>query len=338
MDNWGQRPYVYIATLGNAPQVVTIGLDQLLPQHPFVEVCVIHTDNTPEANLPQMKFSTMHETVQKLDAEFQNARLLEESAGEKAWRVDYRVGDRYYKFQYRRLLIQREEQQPGQLATLHPVKDVETEANSQAAFRTIFRAVKRYKEQRAIIHFNLAGGRKSMSVFAMSAAQMLFAPGDQLWHVTSRYEFMNSQAMHDEADNSRLVAIPYVSVTSLHPALGMLIASNDPYDIVQAQENYLHLMDLQRKERFLRTLDFDERQILVGVVQGLSNEEIGNRLKKRLAAKTVANKLTTVYETYMVSISEGVTAVSRPNTENMRTFLAAEFGAYFQQRNERLEE
>ena len=338
MKTVGKRPYVYIATLGNAPQVVTIALDRLLPQHPFVEVCVIHTDNTPEADLPQMKFSTMHEAVQQLDAEFEYAKLLEETAGEKVWRVDYRIDDHYYQFRYRRVLIQREVQEPGELVTFHPVKDVETEENSQAAFRTIFRTVKRYKEQRAIVHFNLAGGRKSMSVFAMSAAQMLFAPGDKLWHVTSRYEFMNSRAMHDEAEQSRLVAIPYVSVTSLHPALGMLIASNDPYDILQAQENYLHLMDLQRKEKFLRTLDFDEYQILVGVVQGLSNEEIGSRLKKSLAAKTVANKLTTVYETYLVSISEGVTAVSRPENENMRAFLAAEFGAYFQQRNERLVE
>ena len=230
------------------------------------------------------------------------------------------------------------EERPGELPTYEPIQDVETEENAQAAFRTIFRVVKRYKEQRAIIHFNLAGGRKSMAVFGMSAAQMLFAPGDKLWHLMSGKAFMDSRAMHDDGNSSRLVPIPYVSVTSLHPALGMLIASNDPYDILQAQENYLQLMDLQRKEKFLRTLDFDEYQILVGVVQGLNNEEIGSRLKKRMAAKTVANKLTVVYETYLVAIAEGVTAVSRPENENMRAFLAAEFGAYFQQRNERLEE
>ena len=50
-----KRPYVYIATLGNAPQVVTLTLDQLLPQHPFVEVCVIHTDDTLDTSLPAMK-------------------------------------------------------------------------------------------------------------------------------------------------------------------------------------------------------------------------------------------------------------------------------------------
>lgn len=331
-----KRPFVYIATLGNAPQVVTIGLDQLLLTYPFVELCVIHTDDRPDVALPKMKFSTMYQTVQTLDAEFLNKKLIETSNGEQAWDVDYKANDQYYRFRYRRVRIQREVQESGQLVQYEPIQDVETEVNSQAAFRTIFRTVKRYKEQRAIVHFNLSGGRKSMSVFAMSAAQLLFTAQDQLWHVVSQYEFMHSKAMHDSEDHSRLVPIPHVSVASINPVLGMLISSNDPYDIVQAQENYLQLIDLQRKEKFLRDLNVSERQILVGVTQGLSNEEIGKRLKKSLAGKTVANKLTDIYELYKVFMMDGITAVSRPNHEHIRTFLATEFGAYFQQRGESL--
>jgi CRISPR-associated protein (TIGR02584 family) len=337
MDMMRERPYVYIATLGNAPQVVTLALDQLLSQHPFVEVCVIHTDDTPDPSLPGLKFGNMPETVQQLDKEFRNPVVQEASPGERVWLVDYRVDNRYYRFTYRRIRIQKETQEPGQLIKHIPVKDVETEANAQAAFRTIFRTVQYYKGQRAIIHFNIAGGRKSMAVFAMAAAQVLFTPGDQLWHVVSKDEFVESQAMHDTKDQSRLVPIPVVSISTINPVLGMLISSNDPYDIIRAQENYLQLVDLQRKEKFLRALDFDEYQILVGVAQGLSNDEIGNRLKKRLAGKTVANKLTTIYETYIVSISETPTDVTRPNSENLRAFLAAEFGAYFQQKGERLD-
>jgi CRISPR-associated protein (TIGR02584 family) len=332
-----ERPYVYIATLGNAPQVITLALDQLLPQHPFVEICVIHTDDAPDAALPRLKFGNMHQTVQRLDKEFRNPIPQEAPPGQRAWLVDYQSGSHYYRFTYRRIRIQKEVQEPGQLIRHVPVKDVETEANAQAAFRTIFRTVQHYKGQRAIIHFNIAGGRKSMSVFAMAAAQVLFTPGDQLWHVVSKDEFQHSQAMHDAAAQSRLVPIPFVSISTINPVLGMLISSNDPYDIIRAQENYLQLIDLQRKEKFLRQLDFDEYQILVGVAQGLSNDEIGTRLKKRLAGKTVANKLTIIYETYMVAITELPTDISRPSHENMRAFLAAEFGAYFQQKGERLD-
>ncbi|MFZ1396743.1 MAG: CRISPR-associated ring nuclease, partial [Candidatus Promineifilaceae bacterium] len=271
MEDWRQRPQVYLATVGNAPQVVTVGLDILLQQHQFVEVCVIHTDDRPEASLPKMKFSTMHETMVKLDQEFRNKKARLISEGEKVWEVDYQDGaGQYHQFTYRRVLIQRTEQPLGQLATAVPVQDVETDINAQAAFRTIFRVVQQYKEQRAIIHFNLAGGRKSMSVFAMSAAQILFTPGDKLWHLVSRQEFMQAQAMHDTEEKSSLVTIPFVSISTLNPVLGMLISSNDPYDMVQAQENFLHLMDLRRKEQFLRALDFDEYQILIGVAQGLS--------------------------------------------------------------------
>lgn len=336
-----KRPSVYIATLGITPQVVTLALDWLLPEHPFVEVCVIHTDDTPTSSTLRpphqaTKSDPIHETVQRLDKEFLNAKALPTLPGEQAWRVDYRSANRYYQFTYRRVLIQREEQEPGQLATQVPVRDIETESNSQAAFCTIFQVVRRYKSQRATIHFNIAGGRKSMSVFGMAAAQLLFTPGDHLWHLVSRNEFEKTQAMHDDGVYSSLVPIPFISLSAINPMLGMLISSNDPYDIVQVQENYLQLIDLQRKERFLRTLDHDEYQILVGVAQGLGNEEIGKRLKKQLAGKTVANKLTTIYETYVVSISEVPFDVTRPNSENMRTFLAAEFGSYFQQRLESL--
>jgi hypothetical protein len=333
-----RRPFVYIANLGNAPQVVTLGLDALLPDYPFAEVCVIHTDNRPEGRLPEMKFTTMHETVEQLDKEFLNPKPLKAPPGEEIRRVDYQCRGRYYQFRYRRVLIQREERVSGQLPTSVPVKDVETEINSEAAFRTIFRVVQQYKSQRAMIHFNLAGGRKSMSVFAMCTAQMVFEPGDKLWHVVSKYEFMNSRQMHDTAEQSRLISIPYIRATALNPVLGRLISSDNPYDIMQAQEDYLHQIDFRRKAEFLQMMDYGERQILVGVTQGLSNDEIGSRLKKPLAAKTVANKLTTIYEEYIVFLSDvPVDVTERDSGDNMRAFLAAEFGAYFQQQGERLE-
>lgn len=337
MRDYLKRPAVFIATLGNAPQVVTLALDHLLPTYKFVEVCVIHTDSTPGPQQPQMKFGTMHETVVALDNEFLYPKLIDSPPQEKAWRVDYPTPDeQYYQFTYRRVTIHRMEQKPGELAVPVSVYDVETEENSRASFRTIYQIVRRYKEQRAMIQFCIAGGRKSMSVFGMAAAQLLFTAGDKLWHLVSPYPFMHSKKMHDAGGETHLISIPFISVSAVNPVLGQLMTSSDPYDIVQAQERFLHLMDLSRKEKFLRQLDFDQYQILVGVAQGLSNEEIGKRLKKELMAKTVANKLTSIYEEYVLSISDVPTDVARLTRENMRAFLAAEFGAYFQQRGEQL--
>ncbi len=332
-----KRPTVYIATLGNSPQVVTLGLDILLPQYPFVEVCVIHTDDRPEDNLPQMKFSTMHETIQTLDGEFLNAKLVAMTEGEKKWEVDYLHpnGD-YYRFNYRRILLQREEQEPGQLPQFIPIKDVETDQNAKVAFRTIYRIVRQYKEQGACIHFCVAGGRKSMSLFAMASAQMRFSQEDKLWHVVSQYEFMNTREMHDKSDTTRIIAIPFVSLSKINPVMGMLINSSDPYDMIEAQENYLDTVVLSRKGEFLQDINADERKILMGIAQGLNNQEIASRLNK--SASTIANKLTEIYELYLDHRAlTAPQAVPRQTQANKRAFLASEFGEYFRQQGEFLE-
>ncbi|MCA9942352.1 MAG: hypothetical protein KC449_02675 [Anaerolineales bacterium] len=337
LKNWGERPYVFVATLGNAAPVVTLALDELLKHHQFAEVCIIHTDDTPEPERAAKGLPTMHGTIKQLDREFRQASQPEEGNGEVKWAADYDDGQRWHQLTYRRVLIRREEPQPGKLEPLYTaVRDVETEANAKATFRTIYRILRKYKEQRAIIHLSIAGGRKSMSVFGMSSAQLLFWPEDKVWHVVSQDEFMQTRAMHDDSGQSVLVPIPVIRLSAASPVLGMLLTSSDPYDALAAQENFLYLSDRQRKEAFLKELDQDEREILVGVVQGLTNEEIGKRLTDRLGKSRVADKLTTVYETYMVSIADAPQDVTRPNNINMRTFLAAEFGAYFQQAGERL--
>lgn len=333
-ENLNKRPFVYIATLGNAPPVITLALDRLLKKHAFAEVCIIHTDNTPQPERAKKGLLTMHETVKQLDREFRQASQPKEAQGEIRWQADYFDGKQWHDFTYRRVLIEREEPQPSKLEpAYHPVRDVETEENSRATFRTIYRVLKRYKEQRAVIHLNIAGGRKSMSVFGMSSAQLLFWPDDSVWHVVSQDEFMNTQAMHDDSGQSVLVPIPVIRLSAASPALGMLLTSSDPYDALAAQENYLNLMDVRRKDELLRYLDADERQILVGVAQGLPNEEIGVRLNKALKPKTVANKLTDIYaELFASDLPSDV----EPNTNetNIRAFLASEFGAYFRHKGE----
>jgi len=330
-----ERPFVFVATLGNAAPVITLALDQLIQKHPFVEVCIIHTDDTSDPERAAKGLATMHETIQQLDQEFINRQEVESLEGEKKWEADYKVGNGRHRLTYRRVLIRREIQIAGKLPSYTAVRDVETEENAKATFRTIYRVLRQYKEQRAIIHLSIAGGRKSMSVFGMSSAQLLFWPEDKVWHVVSRDEFMNSRAMHDTTGQSLLVPIPVIRLSAASPVLGTLLTSSDPYDAIAAQENFMHLMDVRRKEGLLAQLDADERQILVGVAQGLSNEAIGLKLTKPLKGKTVANKLTLIYAEY-IAPNVPANIKQATNEENVRTHLAAEFGTYFQQKGERL--
>ncbi|MEM7119439.1 MAG: CRISPR-associated ring nuclease [Chloroflexota bacterium] len=332
-----ERPFVFVATLGNAAPVITLALDRLIEDHPFVEVCVIHTDDTPDPERTKRGLATIHETIKELDREFRGLGEAKKLDGEIKWEADYRAGNgEWHRFTYRRVVIRREVPKRGSLdSDYFPVRDVETEDNARATFRTIYKVLRQYKERRAIIHLSIAGGRKGMSVFGMSSAQLLFWPEDKVWHVVSRDEFMSTRAMHDNSGQSLLVPIPVIRLSTASPVLGMMLTSSDPYDALLAQENYMNLMDLRRKEELLSHLDADERQILVGVAQGLSNEAIGQRLTKRLSRKTVANKLTMIYAEY-VAPDVPSNIKQSASEENARAYLAAEFGAYFQQRGERL--
>ena len=78
-----ERPFVFVATLGNAAPVITLALDQLIQKHPFAEVCSIHNDNSPDPQRTAKGLGTMQETIQQLDQEFSNRREVESLEGEK---------------------------------------------------------------------------------------------------------------------------------------------------------------------------------------------------------------------------------------------------------------
>lgn len=327
------RPHIFIAILGIQPQVITLTLDLLAKRRlKWDEICIIHTDET--FNPHAKKARTMHQAVKQLDKEFSLRKASPSPRpGEKLWPATYRYDPFQHTFMYRRIRIQQQAaRQPGQPYQPQPVGDIETEESIRATFQTIYQTVREYKDQRAIIHFGLAGGRKSMAMFGMAAAQLLFEPGDALWHIVSEPTFEKTQKMHDDGHQTHLVPIPFISLTRIAPVLGQLIASSDPFDAIQAQDDFLQLIDLRRKEQFVRQLDYDEYQILIGITQGLANQDIGRRLDKPLKKGTVANKLTTIYETYLTSLNVRREEISEPSKERIRTFLATEFAAYFQQR------
>lgn len=168
----------------------------------------------------------MGAALQRLDAEFQDRHLLEQSGGSRTWHAVYPYDFFRYDIRYRRVEIVRADRKRA--------RDVETTENARAAFRTIYNLVREYKDRRMTIHFSVAGGRKSMSVFGMAAAQLLFDSGDRLWHLVSREEFTKTQEMHDSGDMSQLVPIRFLSLPSIAPLVGGLLTYNDPYDAIDA--------------------------------------------------------------------------------------------------------
>jgi len=135
-----------VATLGTEPQVVTATLDLLLAQgEPVSQVIVIHTfaPGTPVA-----------QAVKELELAFTQPPYLD--------RVRLSMQP----------IIHPENGQP-----LH---DVQTPDDTRAAFQAFYRQVHAAKSDGSRVHLSIAGGRKTLAVFGMATAQLLFDDDDRL--------------------------------------------------------------------------------------------------------------------------------------------------------------
>lgn len=175
-------------------------------------------------------------------------------------------------------------------------EDVETPPACEAAFRALYRAVWQVKQRGGRVHLLLAGGRKTLAIYAMLTAQMLCDAHDCVWHLHSAGEFLASKRLYPQTgDEVQLIAIPLLLRAFLSPALTHLRHIDDPLQALQR----LNALELEEKHRqashFIeRDLTRAERQTVELLVrQGLADEEIAVRLN--LSARTVQNHLRSAY-------------------------------------------
>lgn len=254
------RKFVFVATLGTAPQVVTLALDELLRRGlNFREAIVLHSglDN------PLIKVSY--------------DRLKPEIAGYKeiSFRfVPFRLGD-------------------------HEPLDIETEADARAVQTTLWRELKTLKQQGYGIHLSIAGGRKVISSYGTSTAQMIFDEHDCCWHLMSEMLLENKQAMHAApGEKVVLVPVPIARWSSLPPAALALALTDDPFEAQEKQRRIVESQRLWDLRAFLHLkLNDLQRKILCLLArEGLTAHEIGQRLKRE--DKTIDNNLTKIRAAY----------------------------------------
>lgn len=227
---------VFICTLGAAPQVVTLVLDTLIYQQvPITRVEVLHTHAEHEPACSSLK---------KLQQTFLEQRDYDPQI----------------------LFI------PQLLTNKNgPLTDVVTPQEIDGAFQTIYTIIRQHKQAGRQVHLCIAGGRKTMALFSMAAAQILFDGDDRLWHFVSPPDLLKSGAMHaNHPDDIVLIPIPITAWGAFN----------------EFSEN--------RARAFLNILTPAERDIVLLLVrEGLSNALLADRLEK--SAKTVANQLSEIY-------------------------------------------
>jgi len=130
--------HIFLATLGAEPQVVTLALDQLLKKHIAISR-VVGTHTRADREPIRSSLAALHEEF--VTRQHYGSRLLYHPhllAGESG-----------------------------------PLDDVATQHEIESAFQSFYTLLRQFKFAGDHIHLCIAGGRKTMAMFAMAAAQIL---------------------------------------------------------------------------------------------------------------------------------------------------------------------
>ncbi len=249
---------VLIATLGSKPQIITLTLDLLRDQQITpVEVVVVHTSR------------------QRLITASALARL----------QADLQV--HYPQIAYRSL-----ELSDG----VQPLQDVMAPQEVEAAFRALYAEVRSAKLQDRSVHLVIAGGRRTLTVFGMATAHLLFDETDRLWHLSSQPELEEAGRMHAEPNEwARLIPIPVVLWGRLSPVFEELSNVADPFEAAERLRRFRLREKWDAARIFvLGSLSGAEQRVVELLVrEGLTNAEIADRLS--LSSRTIERHLDEVY-------------------------------------------
>lgn len=252
--------HILVATLSTEPQGVTLVLDWLLEKgFPIREVAVIHTSG-----------AVIQPAIRRLDEEFASGV--------------------YPGIFYRRAPI---------MGKQGAVADITSQEDVGALLRTLYRTLRAARQAGLTIHLSLTSGRKTMAVYGMVAAQLVFGEGDRAWHMISQQRWSGGEKhMHAEpGQRIQVLETPVLRWADAAAAAAVLDAE-DPWEAIQRQQAFTQREATQRRKMFMEhILTRAEREVMTLLVrEGLDNAGLARRLHK--SERTIANQLTSIYRKF----------------------------------------
>lgn len=147
-------PNIYLATLGQRPQAITVALDVLSERYRFAQSVILHTE-------PQV--SGIADAYRDLKNVF-----AQDYAGLQ--------------------ILWREIACPDG----SPLIDIEDQATATYYYQAVMNVLLEYKRLGHTLHLMVAGGRKAMSIYATLAAGAFFGGQDRVWTVLSPPSMVNT--------------------------------------------------------------------------------------------------------------------------------------------------
>ncbi|MEM9775347.1 MAG: CRISPR-associated ring nuclease [Chloroflexota bacterium] len=248
-----------IATVGKEPQVVSLAVMKLLENDVNVNaVRVIHTDK----NNPPLELS-----LTRLRETFKQFPQITYSE------VEIKSNGR-------------------------PLQDMESEENSRAALLTIYREVLKAKQKNETVHLCAAGGRKVMSIYSMTAAQLLFEAEDRLWYLFSSEQLhIDKKMIPDQNDSVELVNVPVIRWSGIPPALTEIGRFLNPHEAITTINSRQEAAYQAKLYTFLYSeLTSAEREAIeiAATYSDWSYKQIGRHLNK--SHRTIDAQIQSIYE------------------------------------------
>ncbi len=242
--------HTLIVPVGGQPQIVTLTLDLLLRQGMQVsDVIVLH----PTPTDPRIQH-----TLRCLRGEFTHNR--------------YTCDDRTISCHL-------------QLQTLNhdhaPLPDITDTPGAHAARDAIHRLLYQLKQQQHHIHLSASGGRRIISLMAISAALLHFDSSDRIWHIYTppniRAQVNEGALMHVPAGAGvGLIEVPFVPWGAYFPQLSQMSGSANTTQRIQ-----MAMLDAQDRARcadVVQRATPAQQNVLRQVSTGLAPRDIAVRL------------------------------------------------------------
>jgi CRISPR-associated protein Csx14 len=170
--------HVYLATLGQRPEVITLALDGLLRMgYPIGAAVILHTDPIGSA------ITSALDSLRPVLAEYQPSIT---PIYRQVMRAD------------------------GQ-----PLRDITDTLSADSYHRALIHIFAEFKASASVLHLLVAGGRKAMSIYAMLAASVVFGTQDRVWTLLSEPELVARRGEYHlragDHNKIQMVALPILT-------------------------------------------------------------------------------------------------------------------------------
>jgi len=164
---------IFLATLGQRPEAITVALDTLVPRYHYSHIGVIHTDPIGSGIA-----DSYHTLMPILRRDYLDCEIVSHDI-----RTSYDM----------------------------PLMDITDQVTAESYFYGLLEIIRQYRQRYMPVHLLISGGRKAMSVYATVAAAYLFGENDRVWTVLTEPHLMRAGIYHllpEEQESVQIVELP----------------------------------------------------------------------------------------------------------------------------------